>query len=147
MCLINKVFLIPCMERYIYLVKSELRSIMSLMFPYIKCMLRVFVEKSEIYISILDYKFDYQEIWQGRVQFTYYVLTHFRLNKLPLTIHLKESNFNFEYVRLCDLDIPTEKMTTTCICKQWRSCSDAALCGVRSGSFLFAYYSFWSLQI
>ena len=30
------------------------------------------------------------------------ILTHFRLNEPP-------SNFNFRYVRLCDLDIPREK--------------------------------------
>ena len=38
-------------------------------------------------------------------------LTHFRLNKLPPQYILEESNLNFSYVRLCDLDIPREKMT------------------------------------
>ena len=40
---------------------------------------------------------------------TVFTLTHFRLNKLPHTIYLEESSFNFRHVRLCDLDIPGEK--------------------------------------
>ena len=31
------------------------------------------------------------------------LLIHFRLNKLPQLYILNESNFNFRYVRLCDL--------------------------------------------
>ena len=38
------------------------------------------------------------------------ILTHFRLNKLPLNYISKESNLNFRYVRLCDLEISREKM-------------------------------------
>ena len=33
-------------------------------------------------------------------------LTHFRLNKLPSHVILEESNFNFRYVWLYDLNIP-----------------------------------------
>ena len=33
-------------------------------------------------------------------------LTHFRLNKLCPQYILEESNFNFRYIRLCDLHIP-----------------------------------------
>ena len=34
-----------------------------------------------------------------------------RLNKLPQTMYfLEESNYNFKYVRICDLDVPVEKI-------------------------------------
>ena len=36
-------------------------------------------------------------------------LTNSRLNKTPLHYILEESDFNFKYVRLCDLDIPRGK--------------------------------------
>ena len=32
--------------------------------------------------------------------------THLRLNELSLHYIIEESNFNFRYVRLCNLDIP-----------------------------------------
>ena len=37
-------------------------------------------------------------------------LTNCRLNELPHTQYMEDSNFNFRYVRLCDIDIPKEKM-------------------------------------
>ena len=40
-------------------------------------------------------------------------LTHLTLNKLSPNYILEESNFNFRYVRLCDLDVPKE---------QWLNC-------------------------
>ena len=36
-------------------------------------------------------------------------LTHFRLNKLPTHYTLEDSQFKFRFIRLNDLDIPTEK--------------------------------------
>ena len=36
-------------------------------------------------------------------------LTHFRLNKHPPHYLLEESNFNVRYVKLCDLDVLSEK--------------------------------------
>ena len=43
------------------------------------------------------------------VLFTWHKVS-FRLNELPHTIYIfKDSNFNFRYVRLCDLDIPRER--------------------------------------
>ena len=53
---------------------------------------------------------------------------------------LEESIFDFRYVRLYDVVIPEKKNDWT-ICKQWRPWSDAAFCGVWSGSALFASYS------
>ena len=38
------------------------------------------------------------------------LLTHFRLNSLPTHYIWEESNFDLRYTRLCDLDIPEEKM-------------------------------------
>ena len=45
----------------------------------------------------------------------------------------------------CDLDIFREKNGWT-ISKQWRPLSDAAFCGVWSGSALFANYHFRGLH-
>ena len=42
-------------------------------------------------------------------------------------IYLK-SNFNFRYIRLCDLNIPRVKKTKLLANKQWRTWSDAAEC-------------------
>ena len=39
----------------------------------------------------------------------FHVLTNFRLNITSPHCVLEESNFNFRYIRLCDLDIPREK--------------------------------------
>ena len=39
----------------------------------------------------------------------YTLLTHCRLNEFPLHYILEESNFNFRYLRLCDLYNPREK--------------------------------------
>ena len=44
--------------------------------------------------------------WVADVGLKY--LTYCRLNELPYTV-LEDFNFDFRYVRLCDLDIPREK--------------------------------------
>ena len=61
-------------------------------------------------------------------------LTNFKLN--PSHYILDESNFNFRYVRLCDLDTPRKKMT--------KLFADRG--GIGSGSVLFAYYPFRDFQ-
>ena len=54
---------------------------------------------------------------------------------------LEESNFNFRYVRLWDLNFPREKWLY--YMQKWRPWSDAAFCGVWSGFALFASYPFY----
>ena len=54
-------------------------------------------------------------------------LSHCRLNELSRYI-LENPNFDFRYVRLCDLDIPRENKT-------WL---DTTFCSIWSGSALFA---------
>ena len=72
-------------------------------------------------------------------------LTHCRLNELPYTIYWKILILIlgiWGYV----IKVFLERNGWT-ICKQWRPWSDAAFCGVWSGSALFANYPFRGLQI
>ena len=62
-------------------------------------------------------------------------LTHSRQNKLPHTIYGKESNFNFRYVRLYDLEITRETVETL-----------IRLQNIWSGSALFVNYLLEGLQ-
>ena len=42
--------------------------------------------------------------------FLFIIVTHCRLNELPPYYILEDSHFDIRYVRLCDLDIPREKV-------------------------------------
>ena len=80
---------------------------------------------------------------------------HWRLSKPSNTVYwkspvsilgiLEESNFNFRYVQLGDLNIPIEKWLNH-VQTHWRPWSDVAFLGVWSGSALFANYLFRGLQ-
>ena len=77
--------------------------------------------------------------------YTYYILTHCRLNELP---HRYWKILFQVCQEVCQANVIStflEKNRWT-ICKQWRPWSDAAFCAVWSGSALFAKYSFWGLQ-
>ena len=68
--------------------------------------------KCRIKIQTDDFFKDFSYFFQkGELDISYCPsdldITHFRLNRLPVTIYWK--SFNFRYVRLCDLDISREK--------------------------------------
>ena len=69
-----------------------------------------------------------------------------RQNELPPHYILEDFNFNFRYVRLCDLDIPKEY--SWIVCKQilqWKLWSDAMFCGIDLGLHC-SNYTFRGLQ-
>ena len=67
-----------------------------------------------------------------------YTFTHCILNELPPHYILEETNFNFRYVRLCDLDILWEKWIN--FLQTVETLSDAISCSIWFGSALFANY-------
>ena len=71
-------------------------------------------------------------------------LTHCILKRLPHTAYWK-SLFSIVGMLGYEIEIFQEKNGWT-FCKQWRPWSDAAFCGVWSGSALFANYTFTGLQ-
>ena len=74
----------------------------------------------------------------------YGYLTHCILNRLSHTIYWK-SPISIFGAPSYEIYIFLEKNGRT-ICKQWRTRSDAAFCGVWSGSALFANYPFTGLS-
>ena len=72
-----------------------------------------------------------------------YLLTHCILNRFSHTIYWK-SPISILGMSGYEIYIFLEKNGLT-ICKQWRPRSDAAFCGVWSGSVLFANYPFTGL--
>ena len=74
----------------------------------------------------------------------YVTLTHCKLNELP---HITYWKILILIIGMSGymIKIFLEKNGRT-ICKHWRPWSDAAFCGIRSGSALFANYPFRVLQ-